>query len=163
MPIDQTLARARAELAAGQTDRSRQRLHGLLATYPHRTDVRAALAAAHRVAGNPVQAGRWAFLCPDRDTAETAAFLAAYPTTSVRVQAMRWVGPEHDAEPSVRDRMAELRAVAEVEVDRTTRPRPRPRPTPANDVLAMTGCLLVVAAVAALAVIGLVAVVRWIG
>lgn len=171
MPADQTLARARAEIAAGRSDRARSRLHGLVSTYPHRLDVRAALAAAHRADGDRVQAGRWSYLCAEPDPAEVEAFLAAYPGAHQRVRAMRWAGPEDAAGPAAHARLVELRTAAEEATGgpvswSTSRPRSAPGPAAAGSrvggVLAATGCFLAVAVVVGLVVVGAVTVVRWV-
>ncbi|SDG55167.1 DUF6584 family protein [Klenkia brasiliensis] len=171
MPADQTLARARAELAAGRADRARSRLHGLVSTYPHRLDVREALAEAHRADGDQVQAGRWSYLSAARNPMEVAAFLAAYPGAHQRVRAMRWAGPEDLAGPVVQARLVELRTAAEEATGgpvtwSTARPRSAPGPAPASsrvaDAAFAAGCFLTLAAVGALVVIGAVTVVRWI-
>ncbi|SCX49928.1 hypothetical protein SAMN03159343_2305 [Klenkia marina] len=171
MPADQTLARARAELAAGRSDRARSRLHGLVSTYPHRLDVRAALAEAHRADGDRAQAGRWSYLCTDRRPDEVTAFLASYPGAHQRVRAMRWAGPEDAAGPAAHGRLVELRTAAEEATGgpvtwSTARPRSSPGPATAGSrvggALTATGCFLAVAVVVALLVVGAVTVIRWI-
>ena len=166
VPADQTLARARGELAAGETARARERLHGLLATYPHRLDVRSALAETQRADGDRIQAGRWGYLLPDSDPAETAAFLEAYPAPVARVRAMRWSGPEDASGPAVQALLLGLRTAAETDTGgpvswTTARPRPTPPPSTLADALVPAGCFVVVAVLAALVVIGAVTVVGW--
>jgi hypothetical protein len=167
VPADQTLARARAELAAGQVGLARQRLRGLLSSFPHRLDVRAELAAAHRAEGDAAQAGRWSYLGPGRDDAEVAAFLAATTNPVSRMRAMRWSGPEDAAGPEAEARLVELRTAAEQATGgpvtwRADRPRADPGPTPLQSGLETAGCFVVVAVLVALVVIGAVTVVRWI-
>lgn len=164
MPADQTLARARAELAAGDPARARQRLRGLVSSYPHRLDVRAELAAAHRAEGDAAQAGRWSFLCQDRDDAEVAAFLRTTTGPVRRMRAMRWAGPEDAAGPWAHDRLVELRTAAETATGGpvTWRADRSPGPSRLASALGTVGCLVSTIALIALVVIGLVTVVRWI-
>jgi len=166
VPADQTLARARAELAAGETGRARQRLRGLSSTYPARLDVRLELAAAYRVEGDVAQAGRWSYLSPERDADEVSAFLAATTDPVSRMRAMRWSGPEDAAGPWARDRLVELRTAAEAHTGgpvawRSDRPRP-PGPSAVGSALGTAGCFVAVSVLVALVVIGAVTVVRWI-
>ncbi|GHE13197.1 DUF6584 family protein [Klenkia taihuensis] len=166
MPADQTLARARAELAAGDVATARQRLRSLVGTYPARLDVRSALALAYRTAGDLAQAGRWSYLDAEPDPVERAAFHEAWPTAGERVRALRWSGPEDAAGPSAAERLRALRTEAEEEaggpVDWATgRRREEPwEPTAGDRVLdwAIGG---VVVLVLGCTVVGTVTVVRW--
>jgi len=56
------LERARAELDGGDVRKARERLKGLVATYPEDLEVRASLAQAYRLDGQPTEAGRWGYL-----------------------------------------------------------------------------------------------------
>jgi len=166
VPADQTLARAQAELAAGNTLVARQRLRGLLSTFPHRLDVRAQLAATYRAEGDVAQAGRWSYLSADRDDVEVQAFLQATTNPVSRVRAMRWSGPEDAAGPEAQARLVGLRTAAETATGgpvswRADRPRPGVAPTTPGEVLGWTGCFVLVAVLAALVVIGAVTVVGW--
>ncbi|MCX5200575.1 hypothetical protein OG897_03725 [Streptomyces sp. NBC_00237] len=121
MSRENTLRTAAAELAAGDLASAlaaRQRLTGLLGTYPTDLEVRERLAAAHRLLGDPAQAGRWNYLSPDADPTETAAFERAFPTALERARALRWPLPEQDAPtPSASARLLALRTLAEEETD----------------------------------------------
>ncbi|SDO78880.1 hypothetical protein SAMN05660199_02611 [Klenkia soli] len=166
MPADQTLARARAELAAGDTARARQRLRGLVSSYPHRLGIRAELAAAYRAEGDVAQAGRWSFLCHDRDEAEAEAFLRATTGPVPRMRAMRWAGPEDAAGRWAQERLVELRTTAEIATGgqvtwRADRPRPA-GPSRMASLLGTAGCFVLAVVLVALVVIGVVTVVRWI-
>jgi len=48
VPVEQTLARVEAELARGDTAMAKQRLRGLIGSYPHRLDLRERLARVYR-------------------------------------------------------------------------------------------------------------------
>jgi len=168
VPLDRTLARARQELAEGQTGRARQRLRGLVASFPERLELRSLLAATYRTDGDPVQAGRWSYLDEAADPAEVAAFLAAFPDPVQRMRKIRWrdAVDEASAGPFAAGRLAELRAAAEEAnggpVDwQQPRYAPRDHPDSLAGRLAVPGCLVVVALVLVLAVVGAVVVVRW--
>lgn len=112
MPVELTLLKAAEELRRGDLAsvlRARQRLAGLVATYPDRLDLRERLAAVYRVLGDPAQAGRWSYLSEVRDEAEVAAFERAYRTPRARLAALNWVSGEHTTE-TARVRLAALRA-----------------------------------------------------
>ena len=101
MAVEVTLHRAAEELTRGDLAsvlRARQRLAGLVGTYPNRLDLRDKLAAVYRVLGNTVQAGRWSYLSEVRDDVEVLAFEHAYKTPVARLAALNWVGGESAAD-----------------------------------------------------------------
>ncbi|MEW2494353.1 DUF6584 family protein [Streptomyces nodosus] len=94
MPPRDTLARVDADLAAGRIPVARQRLRGLVSSFPDDLMLRRRLAEVYRLYGEPAEAGRWMYLEQDRDAAETAAFEARYHTAPQRMRALAWRGPE---------------------------------------------------------------------
>ncbi|KOV22572.1 DUF6584 family protein [Streptomyces caelestis] len=94
MPLTATLARVDADLAAGRVPMARQRLRGLVSSYPDDLTLRRRLAEVYRLYGEPAEAGRWMYLEEDRDAAETSAFEARYRTPRERMRALAWSGPE---------------------------------------------------------------------
>jgi len=114
------LDRVSADLARGHTTPAIQRLSSLVAAYPTDLDLRRRLAAAQRMVGNLVQAGRWGYLDADADPAATAAFERAYPSPSQRLRELRWPPRGHAATDFARTRLAALGA------DRVTGPAARP-------------------------------------
>ncbi|WP_030216129.1 DUF6584 family protein [Streptomyces sp. NRRL WC-3626] len=94
MPLTATLARVDADLAAGRVPLARQRLRGLVSSYPTDLTLRRRLAEVYRLYGEPAEAGRWMYLEEDRDADETSAFEARYPTAQERMRALAWHGPE---------------------------------------------------------------------
>ena len=64
------LERARSELERGDVRTARERLKGLVATYPDDVVVRALLAQAYRLDGQPTEAGRWGYLIGSAATVE---------------------------------------------------------------------------------------------
>ncbi|MFC0063545.1 DUF6584 family protein [Umezawaea endophytica] len=101
MPVEVTLHRAAEELTRGDLAsvlRARQRVAGLVGTYPNRLDLRDKLAAVYRVLGNTAQAGRWSYLSEVRDDVEVLAFEHAYKTPVARLTALNWTGGEDAAE-----------------------------------------------------------------
>lgn len=111
MPLRDTLARVDEDLAAGRVPVARQRLRGLVSSFPHDPALRRRLAEVYRLYGEPAEAGRWMYLEEDRDAAETAAFEARYRTASRRLAALGWDGPESLAPTDfARKQLAALRA-----------------------------------------------------
>ncbi|MFE3267445.1 DUF6584 family protein [Streptomyces sp. NPDC059215] len=94
MPLRDTLARVDADLAAGRIPVARQRLRGLVSSFPNDPALRRRLAEVYRLYGEPAEAGRWMYLEQDRDTDETTAFERRYPTAPQRMRALAWRGPE---------------------------------------------------------------------
>lgn len=146
------LDRAAADLARGRTQPAIQRLSSLVTVYPTDLDLRRRLAAVHRMVGNRIEAGRWAYLDPAADRAETEAFERAYPTAARRLAALRWPLREGLAPTEyARQRLDALAETALME-------------TGAHDGAGRLGsAVLIVAGVVATAftVIGLVTVIQW--
>ncbi|WP_404816496.1 DUF6584 family protein [Streptomyces thermolineatus] len=94
MPLGETLARVDADLAAGRVPVARQRLRGLVSSFPHDLTLRRRLAEVYRLYGDAAEAGRWMYLEEDRDADETAAFEARYGSPGRRMRALAWRGPE---------------------------------------------------------------------
>lgn len=97
MPVRETLARVEADLAAGRVPVARQRLRGLVASFPHDLTLRRRLAEVYRLYGDAAEAGRWMYLEADRNADETAAFEARYGSPRWRMKALAWRGPEAEA------------------------------------------------------------------
>nr|WSX48658.1 hypothetical protein OG409_06675 [Streptomyces sp. NBC_00974] len=97
MPLNETLARVDADLAAGRVPVARQRLRGLISSFPHDLTLRRRLAEVYRLYGDAAEAGRWMHLEEDRDADETAAFEARYGSPRWRMKALAWHGPETKA------------------------------------------------------------------
>ncbi|WP_330297551.1 DUF6584 family protein [Streptomyces sp. NBC_00503] len=94
MPLRETLARVDADLAAGRIPVARQRLRGLVSSFPHDLTLRRRLAEVYRLYGESAEAGRWMYLEEDRDPDETAAFEARYGFLGRHMKALAWRGPE---------------------------------------------------------------------
>ncbi|MFG3349761.1 DUF6584 family protein [Streptomyces sp. NPDC048018] len=94
MPLRETLDRVDADLAAGRVPAARQRLRGLVSSYPDDLALRGRLAEVYRLYGDAAEAGRWMYLEEDRDADETAAFEARYGPPGRRMKALAWRGPE---------------------------------------------------------------------
>jgi hypothetical protein len=109
MPLRETLARVDADLAVGRVPVARQRLRGLLSSFPYDLTLRRRLAEVYRLYGDAAEAGRWMYLEEDRSADETAAFEARYGSPSWRMKALAWRGPEAMAATA----FAEAQLVAE--------------------------------------------------
>ncbi|MER6393718.1 DUF6584 family protein [Streptomyces sp. NPDC001523] len=94
MPLRETLARVDADLAAGRVPVARQRLRGLVSSFPHDLTLRRRLGEVYRLYGDATEAGRWMYLEEDRDADETAAFEERYGSPGWRMKALAWRGPE---------------------------------------------------------------------
>ncbi|MFF0429004.1 DUF6584 family protein [Streptomyces sp. NPDC004520] len=94
MPPSLTLARVDADLAAGRVPMARQRLRGLVSSFPYDLTLRRRLAEVYRLYGDAAEAGRWMYLEEDRDPDETAAFEERYGSSARRMKALAWRGPE---------------------------------------------------------------------
>jgi hypothetical protein len=94
-----------------------QRLRGLVGSMPNRLDLRERLAELYRLNGNPVEAGRWSYLCPGRREDEVRAFEKAHRDAYRRMVALRWKADEERASTEfARERLRQLRGQAESEL-----------------------------------------------
>jgi hypothetical protein len=143
--------RVAADLARGHTTPAIQRLSSLVAAHPTDLDLRRRLAAAQRVVGNAVEAGRWGYLTPDTDPAETLAFERAYPSPERRLRALHWPLRGYAATDFARGRLAELGA------DRT----PAPVAPGTRRWLRDRRLIAALVVTAPFAVLGVVTVVQW--
>ncbi len=120
MPVELTLRKAAEELRRGDLASvllARQRVAGLVGSFPHRLDLRERLAEVYRVLGQPAQAGRWTYLSDDRDLDEVLAFERAYHRAEARLGALSWQGSPEDAPTeTARTRLAALREEARAEL-----------------------------------------------
>ncbi|MEV6192118.1 DUF6584 family protein [Streptomyces sp. NPDC051920] len=165
MPLRDTLARVDADLAAGRVPVARQRLRGLVSSFPDDLTLRRRLAEIYRLYGEPAEAGRWMYLEPDRDTAETSAFEARYETAELRMHALAWRGSESLASTDfARGQLEAVRVACSdsmghpVDWDTASRDtKADSTNSPVADFLAGAGCLVAVVAFLAIWVNGLVA------
>ncbi|MCR3753405.1 DUF6584 family protein [Lentzea californiensis] len=120
MPVERTLHKAAEELQRGDLAsvlRARQRVAGLVGTFPQRLDLRERLAEVYRVLGQPAQAGRWTYLSDERDPGELLAFERAYRRADSRLVALSWQGRVDEAPTEMaRTRLASLYQEARVEL-----------------------------------------------
>ncbi|MFC8175799.1 DUF6584 family protein [Streptomyces sp. NPDC057325] len=94
MTLSNTLARVDADLAAGRVPVARQRLRGLVSSFPCDLTLRRRLAEVYRLYGDAAEAGRWMYLEEDRREDETVAFQERYRSPGRRMKALGWRGPE---------------------------------------------------------------------
>ncbi|MFC8454025.1 DUF6584 family protein [Kitasatospora sp. NPDC057223] len=171
MSVESTLLKVDADLRGGRIPVARQRLRGLASSYPADLTVRRRLAEVYRLYGEPVEAGRWAYLEEHRDLEETAAFEARYPDPRVRMGAVRWYGSERLVEAeTARARLAGLREAASAHAGRPVYWHTIGELAPSGDQEASLGdsdwlfitvFALVVLAVLGFAVLGVITMVRW--
>ncbi|MFB6840895.1 DUF6584 family protein [Streptomyces sp. NPDC056361] len=116
MSLSNTLARVDADLAAGRVPMARQRLRGLVSSFPWDLTLRRRLGEVYRLYGDVAEAGRWMYLEEDRREDETAAFEERYGSTGWRMKALAWRGPEALAATVVaEERLVALRTAREQE------------------------------------------------
>jgi hypothetical protein len=153
----QVLDKVAVDLSRGHTQPAIQRLSSLVAAHPHDLDLRHRLAAVHRMTGNAVEAGRWDYLWPDAQPAETDAFEKAYPSPQRRLSKLLWDGsPDLAPTEHARQRLA---ALSEAAVTRHHEPDPAPPRWRTPIGIAIAG--LAFAGFFALAVLGAFTVVDW--
>jgi hypothetical protein len=150
MPKADVLDRVDADLARGHTAPAIQRLSSLVAAHPTDLDLRKRLAAIHRMVGNRIEAGRWAYLHADADPAETTAFERAYPSAGQRLREVRWPADGQAATEFARQRLATMSHAT-----LTDPPAPVRRPSRRRLVT------IALALATPLAVLGAVTVVQW--
>ncbi|GLF94889.1 DUF6584 family protein [Streptomyces yaizuensis] len=175
MALMETLARAEADLAAGRIPLARQRLRGLVSSFPEDLALRRRLGEVYRLYGEPAEAGRWMYLEEDRDPAETAAFEKRYSAPLRRMRALAWNAPESLAGTAFAAR--QLTGVREAASEHTGRPvdwatipferdgdgggEPEDDGGPAIGLPAGVGIVLMLLGFFAVWVFGLVSFVRW--
>ncbi|WP_381559486.1 DUF6584 family protein [Streptomyces eurythermus] len=172
MPLSETLARVDADLAAGRVPLARQRLRGLVSSFPYDLTLRRRLAEVYRLYGDAAEAGRWMYLEEDRDAAETAAFEARYGSPAWRMKALAWRGPEAMAANAFAERqLVAVRTACAEELGRAVDwddpdsyqdgleedSEDAAQPWSVRDVLVGGGCLVVVLVFLAIWVNGVVA------
>ncbi|CAM5376237.1 hypothetical protein STANM337S_01670 [Streptomyces tanashiensis] len=119
MSQQNTLARVDADLAAGRVPMARQRLRGLVSSFPCDLTLRRRLAEVYRLYGDAAEAGRWMYLEEDRRPDETAAFEERYGSPGWRMKALAWRGPESMAATAfAEERLAALRTARAEELGR---------------------------------------------
>ncbi|MBI4601371.1 MAG: hypothetical protein HY721_05340 [Planctomycetes bacterium] len=165
MPIERTLARVRAEVAAGELDTARDRLHGLILTYPERLDLRRELGDVYWRMGDRAMAGRFWYLeepAAPEVRAAVAAFERRHGGDRGRIsRALRFRG-SLDAVSSPRAREA-LEGLGYRAAPPPARPRgAAARPHPVVRELLRFGCMALLALSVVLWGVGLVAVLRYI-
>ncbi|RDI32935.1 DUF6584 family protein [Lentzea flaviverrucosa] len=142
MPVERTLHKAAEELQRGDLAsvlRARQRVAGLVGTFPQRLDLRERLAEVYRVLGQPAQAGRWTYLSDERDPGELLAFERAYRRADSRLVALSWQGRVDEAPTeTARTRLASLYQEARVELQQDLDGTP-------NEETSWGACLIVMA------------------
>ncbi|MGW1103912.1 DUF6584 family protein [Streptomyces sp. NPDC002540] len=113
MALKETLERVDADLAAGRVPMARQRLRGLVSSYPHHPALRRRLADIYRMYGDPAEVGRWTYLEEGRLPEEVAAFEKRYNDPVRRMRALAWQGPESAAgSPFAEEQLATVRTAA---------------------------------------------------
>ncbi|MEQ9095129.1 MAG: hypothetical protein RIE32_02570 [Phycisphaerales bacterium] len=158
--------RAREDRERGDLGSARRRLASLVALCGFDRALCREIADISLEMGDPLEAGRWLFLCVSDSSSEPEAILAALDqfvrdcraepsVIASRLPAVAKSVPPERLPPAVRERLAELGL-----------PRPRARPArgaaaSARDRALHAGCLLAMAALVVCAVAGFGVIIRW--
>ncbi len=166
MAKDQVLAKVAADLRRGHYHPAMQRLASLTAAHPDDLDLRAQRAALYRQVGNLVEAGRWGFLTEDATPEEIAAFERAHSGAWARLLVLKVnADPADKLGPVASARLARLIEQAGQEGPAPvawTEVGPRPQiPGSWRDDLPCLLAAAIALMVIALAVLGLITVIRW--
>jgi hypothetical protein len=173
MPKEDTLKRVRDDIRRGYLGSARDRLHGLLATYPDDLSIRSQLAEVYWQLRHPGMAGLYWFLAPERNDdirtalAEFERECGGDPWIMLTRLKLRW-NPEEMPDGFAKQQLVGLLDQCRKKHKRVPKFRTGYGPDqkdrkPAqftNSVLAV-GCGLIVFVVLCLLVIGLVQVVSW--
>jgi hypothetical protein len=163
VPIEKTLQRVDALIAAGDLEGARTRLVSLVDHAPRRLDVRERLAEVNRRSGNRQEAGRWGYLSEQTDRAELRAFTKAHRGDArSMMKALRWQGPEDGTGSGVaEERLRALRATAEDDAGgRVDWEDPKPEPS-RDSPWGIAVTVLVLGFLLASLVVGAITILRW--
>jgi hypothetical protein len=166
MAKEQVLAKVAADLRRGHVHPAMQRLASLTAAYPDDLALRAQRAALYRQVGNLVEAGRWGFLTEDVTVPEIGAFEKAHPGAWRRLLVLKVnADPTDRLGPVAGARFARLVEQAGQEGPAPvtwTEVGPRPQfPGSWRDDLPCLLAAVIGLTVIALAILGLVTLIRW--
>lgn len=171
---EETLRRIEREIAAGDWGKARDRLHGLLVTYPDDLALRHKLGEVYWQLHHPAMAGRYWYLEEDRtpDMAQAcAAFERACGHDAAQIlRALKFYGDvaalgDSFAEHTLLVLQERVRQERGYQIVFGKRGRERYRYTeraPAGGRWLLIGCLAAALAAAALMAAGLVAVFQWV-
>lgn len=155
MTIEQTTARAAADIARGDAGMAVRRLGSLRQAFPDDLGVRRALRDACRASNNLAEAGRWGYVLADATAAEIDAFVASRGGNPAQiVNAIAW--PTRSTGHPLVD--ARLRRLDHDLSERPDRHRGAAQAAETRrsvgDVAANTGCVLVIGFLVLLMLLG---------
>lgn len=168
MSIESTLKKVEADISAGDLGHARQRMHGLIATYPERLDLRPRLAEIYWQLEYPAMAGRYWYLVEANQPHQrqaVARFEAEFGQDPLRIlQALKLrADPETVDDLYARERLQtlyrEVRKKHSLTVDYTPEGKLVSRPTRRSIWgwrLLLTGCMVIVLVIFGLALFGLI-------
>ncbi len=174
MPIDETLERIEREIASDDLGKARDRLHGLIATYPYNLSLRQRLGDVYWALHHPAMAGRYWYLVEDKSAQMTAAcdaFERSCGNSLLQILlALKFRGnPECLADEYAARRLLDLQAEVQDEynyfIDFQRQGADRFEWVPGRRLstrLAEAGCVALVLVAMALLLVGLYTVLAWI-
>lgn len=162
MPKHETLDKVEQEILEGKLGVARDRLHGLITTYPEDISLRSRLGDVYWALGYPELAGQWWFLDDDLTDDKREAVRAFAKVCSQDADAMMRALKlgELDVEVAERaaSRLAEFGDEPEFSPeDLKFRPK---KPAVQSDMFFACGCVAAAILILALAVVGLVSLLR---
>jgi hypothetical protein len=171
MPLDLTLQKVEEDIAAGDLGIARDRLHGLIATYPDRLDLRPILGEVYWQLEYPSMAGRYWYLVekPQPHMKQALARFEAscgQDSREILLALKIRVDPESLSDSYARRRLKALQTLVEdkhgQKLDFTRRGRQRYQPTARLErerLLFKWGCAAVLVLAAGLMILGIMSIV----
>jgi len=157
-----TLQKVEADIAAGKLGIARDRLHGLMSTYPNDMSIRSGLGDVYNRLGYPVEAGRWWFL--DENLSEeklTAVSKFVLSCNSDPVTILKKIRirnqPDLLSEKAARAKVKELLEQCKAAGYELPKVNPSKQTAEQNWKLTAYGCLILAIAVMVFAVVGVIA------
>ncbi len=169
MPLEETLAKVRREIESGDLGKARDRLHGLITTYPADLRLRSELGRVYWLLREHAMAGRYWYLdpetTPDMEQARGAFEVDRGDDARLMFNAIRFRCGLDRVDPSAHGKYRALAARAGVEVQEHSglpghKRHGAPRTSRIGPVVFQYGCMTLLATIAVLAIIGLLSIVR---
>ncbi|MGD9855321.1 MAG: DUF6584 family protein [Planctomycetaceae bacterium] len=171
MSKDSTLKRIESEIAAGDLGKGRDRLHGLISSYPNDLTLRSRLAEVYWKLQYPHRAGCYWFL-EEHQTHETREAVAAFEKRCggdpwIILHSIKFRGDPDHLSPLARERLEGVIARCKAKYGRYpdfSQKRTRYIETAqqkATTTLLATGCITALVLIGACAIVGLITIVSW--
>lgn len=173
MSFGEKLQQIDLEIASGELGKARDRLHGLIATYPNKLDLRRKLGDVYWQLQLPAMAGRYWYLFPDyssiMEQAREAFEDSCGNDTLVMLNSLKFRGNLENLEDAyAREKLEKMRQLVQerygvtVNFDRMKRSRFTPsKQSERTEKIVQWGCILLTICLACITVFGIVIFVVW--